>query len=108
MTTENTGGRNWFFSHEYVVFCEAEPAAVAAAVARLNAMKIPRHLVREATLQKIKRERLLFYDLVNRVLRECGQGARRAEVEFSNIFYDKINYTGRQLAEFLVPETPDA
>jgi glycosyltransferase involved in cell wall biosynthesis len=103
VTIDNIGGRNWFFSHDYTIFCDAHPAAVSDAVRRLISREIPREYIREAALQRVRRERQAFFSLVDAVFRENAQEARRFELEFERIFFDKMNYAGRRAIELLVP-----
>src|SRR5207237_4048735 len=103
VTTENVGGRNWFFTEDCVSFCADTPAAVAEAVRELNARNISREFVRQTALERVRRERLQFFALVDNVFRQHGQEARRFELEFQAIFFDKLNYIGRQVRELLVP-----
>ena len=103
VTTRNSGGRNWYFANDYVITCDDDPAAVAEAVARISREPIPRPLIRESARQKMRRDRLVFFELVNRVFAELGHEGRRIEPEFAKWYRDKINYTGRAIEEFLVP-----
>jgi tetratricopeptide (TPR) repeat protein len=103
VTTHNVGGRNWFFANDYVIFCDDNAAAVAAAVAQITRANIPRRLIRESAREKIRRDRLVFFALVDRVFHDRGQQARRIEPEFAQRFCDKINYIGRPVSELVVP-----
>jgi tetratricopeptide (TPR) repeat protein len=103
VTTENVGGRNWFFTEDCVTFCADTPAAVAEAVRGINARHISREFVRQTALERVRRERLHFFALVDNVFMQHGQEARRSESEFQGMFSDKFNYIGRQVREFLVP-----
>jgi tetratricopeptide (TPR) repeat protein len=103
VTTENVGGRNWFFTQDCVTFCADTPVAVEAAVRELNARHLSREFVRQTALERVRRERLQFFSLVDDIFRQHGQTVRRFESEFQEVFTDKFNYTGRPVREFLVP-----
>lgn len=103
VTTRSAGGRDWFFSSDYVIYCDEDAAAVADAVERIIRVPVSRRLVRESTRQKMRRDRLVFFDLVDRVFRELGFESRRIEPEFTKIFTGNAIYTGRQVEYFLVP-----
>jgi predicted Zn-dependent protease len=106
VNTPNAGGRDWFFSEDYVVTCEDNPPSVKAAVqlsgSRAGDIRF-REFVRESTIRRILRERKKFYGIVNRILAGCGQENRRIEDEFPAVFFDKLNYAGQPLGKFLVP-----
>ena len=103
VTTENVGGRNWFFTQDSVTFCTDTPAAVEAAIRELNGRHLSRAFVRQTALERVRRERLQFCSLVDNIFRQHGQTARRFQSEFQGVFTDKLNYVGRQVREFLVP-----
>jgi tetratricopeptide (TPR) repeat protein len=103
VTTENVGGRNWFFTQDCVTFCAATPTAVKEAVRELNARHLSREFVRQTALERVRRERLQFFSLVDNVFRQHGQTTRRFELEFDGVFIDKFNYNVRRVREFLIP-----
>jgi tetratricopeptide (TPR) repeat protein len=105
VTTRNVGGRNWFFSDDFAVFCDDVPEAVAQSVDLICGRNISPHYIRESTRERIKRERAVFFKLIENVFRENDQGSRKFEIEFNRMFFDKINYVGRQTGDFLVPFT---
>jgi tetratricopeptide (TPR) repeat protein/2-polyprenyl-3-methyl-5-hydroxy-6-metoxy-1,4-benzoquinol methylase len=106
VNTANSGGRDWFFSPEYVFPCEDNPESVRQtvqqAVSRTDSREF-RESIRSSTIQKIVGEREKFYSIVNEIFRESGQPNRRIEDEFAGIFVDKLNTCGRPLGQFLVP-----
>ncbi len=98
-----TEAGNWFFSNDCVTFCDDTEEAVRDAVDRTIRRAIPRQLIRETALERVKRERLAFFQVVDRIFAEHGQGSRRFEPEFRRMFFDKMNYCGRQVGDLLVP-----
>ena len=102
VTTRNRGGRDWLFAHDYAFYCEDDPAAVAAMVTRVSQAEISRQLVRESAVEKIRRERLVLFKLMECLFTEHGQPMRRYAPEFASRFYDKMNYWGRPIQHLLV------
>ncbi len=72
VTTPNQGGRNFFLDDETCITVEADPHAIAKAVAFLKAKALPRDYVREQALARITAERARFIDLVNAIHAELG------------------------------------
>ena len=103
VTTRNVGGRDWFFANDYTVWCDADPIAVRDSVRRIIAAQISREDVRRNGLERVKRERLAFFGLVDQVFHESGQESRRFAQEFGTKFIDRIYYHLRPLPEFFVP-----
>jgi hypothetical protein len=60
VTTYSRGGRDVFFDDRYVRTVAPDPDAVAQAVDELNRMNIDRHMIREATILKIREHRERF------------------------------------------------
>jgi tetratricopeptide (TPR) repeat protein len=103
VTTRNIGGRNWFFTTEYTLFCDDEPAAVAAAIQRVIEARLSGEYIRQNTLERIKRERLALFSVIDQIFRENGQNSRRSSDEFATRFFDRMNYHARPLRELLAP-----
>ena len=72
VTTPNTGGRNFFLDGETCITADADPQAIASAVASLKERALPRAHVREKALALINAERARFIDLVNAIHAELG------------------------------------
>lgn len=106
VTTQNSGGRNWFFRDDYVFYCEDDAtsvkAAVETAVERAQSQEF-REYVRRQTIHQVTQERQRFYALVDEIFARNGQPQRRIEPEFKQLFHDKMNYRGRPIGELLVP-----
>jgi tetratricopeptide (TPR) repeat protein len=101
VTTRSIGGRDWFFSDDYVVYCDADAAAVRRAVETAISRSVNPELIRDSTIARLHRERLAFFDLLERIFTEHGQPQRKAAPEFRSWFEDKANYKMRSLAEFV-------
>eukprot|EP01037_Dinobryon_pediforme_P005343 gene5343-5396_t len=105
VTTRSIGGRDWFFSNDVVVYVDDDPAAVALAVDALGARAIDPAFIRRGALERIRRERLAFFDIVDGIYASHGQPQRRFAVEFETLFHDKMNYRNRLLSELLFDPT---
>jgi hypothetical protein len=106
VNTPNAGGRDWFFSTDYVFDCEDNPQSVARAVtsaAALGRIGSFRQFVRNSTIRRIRQEREKFYSIINDIFVQSGQPGRRIQDEIGTMFADKLNYVGRPLGQFLVP-----
>jgi glycosyltransferase involved in cell wall biosynthesis len=103
VTTRNIGGRNWWLSDDVAVYAEDTPRSVAAAVAETIRRDVHGPSVREHTLQKLHRERLVFFALVDRVFAAHGQPGRRYEADFMTHFSDKYNYQWGPVRRLCVP-----
>jgi tetratricopeptide (TPR) repeat protein len=103
VTTRNVGGRDWFFGEGYVLYADDTPESVAACVAQWRANPPSPEFVRENTMQRIRRERAVFFDMVERIFDENGQAGRRYEPEFARSFFDKWNYCAPPLSALLTP-----
>jgi tetratricopeptide (TPR) repeat protein len=103
VTTRNIGGRNWWLSDDVAIYAEATPRAVAAAVTEMIGRNVAGATVREHTRQRLYRERLAFFALVDRVFAAHGQPARRYSDEFMAKFSDKYNYQWGPLRRLCVP-----
>lgn len=60
VTTRNQGGRDAFFSPEYVIWADDTPESVAQAVDALISRDLDPMVVREATLERIRAHRAVF------------------------------------------------
>lgn len=76
VTTPNKGGRDFYLDDDFCITVAADARAVAAGVYELKARGIPRHEVRERTLQLIASERRRFVELINSVYAEAGIAPR--------------------------------
>jgi len=65
VSTRSKGGRDFFFDSDYCLVVDDDPHPVAEAVGTLVKRNIPRHYVRERTLEKIHRERERFAKIVD-------------------------------------------
>jgi hypothetical protein len=101
VTTRSVGGRDWFFGNDVVVYVDDDPEAVASAVTGLGARAIDPEFIRRGALERVRRERLAFFDIVDGIYEAQGQPQRRFAVEFAALFHDKMNYRNRQLSELL-------
>jgi len=72
VSTPSRGGRDFHRDNDFYVEVEADPGAVAAAVAALRARNIPREAVRERALARMQAERARFVGLGNAILSESG------------------------------------
>jgi glycosyltransferase involved in cell wall biosynthesis len=101
VTTWNVGGRDWWFSGDYAIWCDPDPDEIASAVRTIIDRKIPPQHVRETAVQRIRREQVYFKSVVRRTLDENGFPGRNIEAAFSENFSDKANYNVRPLGYFL-------
>ncbi|MBC7366739.1 MAG: hypothetical protein H7343_07980 [Undibacterium sp.] len=72
VSTPSLGGRDEFFSDDCAAIVDAEPAAVAAAVAKFVRNRPPALSIRRRTLEKIYSFRRRFGDIL---VRDCGHAA---------------------------------
>ena len=72
VTTASKGGRDIYFSSYNSVLVEDSAAAVAAAVRKLRETQKDPHIIREKTLELMKRDRAVFIDHVNSIIRAKG------------------------------------
>jgi tetratricopeptide (TPR) repeat protein len=103
VTTRCIGGRNWWLSDDVAVYAEDTPQDVADAVVRMVKRSPSPEAVREHALLRLRRERLAFFALVDRIFAENGQPGRRYEAEFMRDFHDKWNYAWRPARAFRAP-----
>ncbi len=101
VTTRSIGGRDWFFMDDYVIYAEDTPESVAESVERMAKRELRPEFIRQIAIERLERERRMFFALVDRVFAESGQENRRFEPEFRALFHDKMNYQDRKLSEFL-------
>jgi glycosyltransferase involved in cell wall biosynthesis len=111
VTTWNVGGRDWWLSGDYAIWCDATPAAVAAAVREMAGRNLSPQYVRQTALERIRRERLHFFSIVADALAEYGVSMQDVEAAFNREFTDKANYQPRRLSYFIpfdaaAPATP--
>jgi glycosyltransferase involved in cell wall biosynthesis len=72
VSTANRGGRDVYFDDDFCITTEADPRAIREAVAALKDRKIPRHYIRERTLEKVERDRARFRELLSAVVERSG------------------------------------
>lgn len=84
VTTEAQGGREEFFDSRFVSKVDAKAEAVAKAVEKLIDKKIDPSLIREATLEKIKKHRMQLCNYVNDLI-----GQRKGEKPGAEVLYQK-------------------
>ena len=101
VTTRSIGGRDWFFMDDYVIYVEDTPEFVAEGVVQMVKRELRPELIRQVAIERLERERRMFFALVDRAFAESGQENRRFEAEFRALFHDKMNYQDRKLSEFL-------
>jgi glycosyltransferase involved in cell wall biosynthesis len=72
VSTQNRGGRDFFFESDYCSTVEADPQAIARAVAELPNRTPSREEIRARTLEKVAQVRALFRDVVEKIFEEEG------------------------------------
>ncbi len=72
VTTASKGGRDMYFTSYNSITVEDKPEAVAAAVLYLKASNKDPYIIREKTLDSMKRDRAVFIDHVNAIIRSKG------------------------------------
>jgi glycosyltransferase involved in cell wall biosynthesis len=71
-STQNRGGRDFFFESDYCSTVEADPQALASAVAELPNRAPSPEEIRARTLEKVAQVRALFRDVVGKIFEEEG------------------------------------
>jgi glycosyltransferase involved in cell wall biosynthesis len=72
VSTPSLGGRDYFFDPDYCLIVPPDPSAIRDAVEALKARRIPAAAIRERTLEKVKRERRRFFDILCGAARELA------------------------------------
>lgn len=67
ITTFSKGGRDYFFQGDYVFWIEDAPAAITDAVDYVKKLHIEPEYIRSQTLEKLKKERLAFFNYLNKL-----------------------------------------
>jgi glycosyltransferase involved in cell wall biosynthesis len=101
VTTRNVGGRDWWLSDDTAIWCDPDPHAVAAAVETLLKRQIDPEFIRTTALERIRRERLHFINIVGTTLAAHGFDAVDVSALFAAQFSDKANYVAHHMSHFL-------
>lgn len=72
VNTKNKGGRDTYFDPEYVITASDTPSAVRQAVDELASRKIDPLLIRKKTMDKVEKDRKLFFDLVSKIWQKAA------------------------------------
>jgi hypothetical protein len=102
VTTHGLSARDWWLTDDIAIHADDTQNDVAAAVARMSAYAVPPVHVRQTALQRIRRERAIFFGLLDQVFAAHGQPARRYEAEFSRSFTHRWHEQRRKLSAFVV------
>src|SRR4029077_15164446 len=70
------GGRDYFFDPDYCLIVPPDPPARRDAIGMLKARRVPAAAIRERTLEKVKRERRRFFDILCSATPELAAGFR--------------------------------
>jgi glycosyltransferase involved in cell wall biosynthesis len=98
VSTPSLGGRERYFDPDVTLIAEANPRAVAEAVAALKARDIPRAVVREKTLRLVARDRDAFNGFIDS-LREGHAPFRSPKARFRFTFTPNL-YIFKTVAQF--------
>ena len=91
VTTASKGGRDVYFSSDNSLTVEDDPEAVAAAVHSLKASPKDPYIIRERTLELMKRDRDAFIAHVNSIIRSKGMDYDIGET-WNNWFVHKMRH----------------
>jgi glycosyltransferase involved in cell wall biosynthesis len=91
VTTTSKGGRDVYFSSDNSLTVEDRPEAVAAAVRDLKASQKDPYVIRERTLERMKRDRAAFIAHVNAIIRSKGMDYDITET-WNNWFVHKMRH----------------
>lgn len=72
VSTPSQGGRDVYFDEEFCLVCEPSPEAVKAAVTELKARQIPREHIRARTLERVRKQRERFLNLLDDLREQLG------------------------------------
>ncbi len=101
VTTRGVAARDWWLTDDIAIYADDNQRDVAAAVERMRDRDMPAVYVRQTALHRVRRERAMFFDLVEQIFAAHGQPARRYEPEFSKGFTHRWHEQSRKLAAFI-------
>src|SRR5262245_4520648 len=80
VTTPSRGGRDAFFDADYCWTVDPDPRSIRDAVVALRDKGIPRHVVRQRTLERIEAERQRSLRQLDQVLARYGTGLEASAI----------------------------
>lgn len=90
VTTFSKGGRDYFFQGDYVFWIEDTPAAIADAVDYVKKLKIDPEYIRSQTLEKLKKERLAFFNYLKKLSGDSEDCTDQIQEIWKKNYNDKL------------------